>query len=144
MLSEERVKHMTNMALFEKKESKNYMIAVKYSRKDYVSGSMAIGFVTVSILYAVAFLAVFSLVLAVTESKADTLVIVLLAVAGVALYLVALYVHLLSVKNKAIKKYAEGKKKLKKVINDMTILENMYEEEEQGLKPELAASWDEE
>lgn len=144
MLSEERVKHMTNMALFEKKESKNYMIAVKYSRKDYVSGNMAIGFVTVSILYAVAFFAVFSIVLAITDSKADVLVILLLVVAGIALYLVALYAHLLSVKKKALKRYADGKKKLKKVINDMTILENMYEEEEQGLKPELAATWDEE
>ncbi len=129
MLNIDRVQHMTSMALYEKKESKNIMMAVRYTRRDYLTVCMLSGFLSCTILYGILYFGALVILLSTVIRNVNTLAVILMIILGLILYLSILYLHLLHVKREANQRYTEDKEKLKKLQQAYRILDEMYEQE---------------
>lgn len=136
MLSEERVKHMTKMALFEQNESRKIQPVLKYSKKDYmilcVIAHIFLGTALYLIITGIVVTALFSTVFVNMHLFGLVLGIVL----GMLLYVVFIFFYLRAARKRAIKRYDEGQRVAKELRKDYHILQKMYEEEESNKAPE--------
>lgn len=139
MLNEERVRHMTHMAMFEEKEYRQIAPALEYNKKDYVNLAAVWHFILGTVVYWLAYVFVISTAFSFVGVEIHVAVVVLIIVAGVLLYAFYIYAHLLRVCNEARHRYDEGVQKLRKLRRDYKLLEEMYEREEQLKEPE---GWD--
>ena len=137
MLNQERVRHMTHMALKEKELSKEYMSVINTSKQDYLSmnGTKAfiLGTVTYIFIYFLVVFALFHTLL----GNLNKMVVVMLALIGILGYLMYLYVFMGSQRRAAKERYRIGKAALKERIEDWNILEEMYIREEESKSPTM-------
>lgn len=139
MLNEERVRHMTQMAMFEEKEGRVYQLALEYNRKDYVSLMSVVHFLIGTLFYWACYAAIAFFLLSVMVSDTHIVMIILGVVAGVLLYAFYIYSHMVRVRREAGRRYDQGLEKLNHLRKDYRILEKMYQKEEQLKEPE---GWD--
>ncbi len=138
MINEERVKHMTMMAIFEKELGPEYQPMLKYSKKEYVALHGWGGFLAGTVFYGVIYaLVVLYLVGSVIENL-TTMYILLIALVGLLLYAAYIIMHVHNTRSRAAKKYKIGKRLIKELANQYVKLNRMYEDEEQQTKPIMA------
>lgn len=137
MLNQERVRHMTHMAMKEKKYSREYMSVVNTSKQDYLSMHATKAFILGTITYVFIYLlAVYALFQTLLENL-DKLVIVMLGLIGILGYLMYLYVFMRSKRRAAKEAYRIGKAALSERIEDWNTLEEMYIKEEENKSPTM-------
>ena len=122
MLDEKRIRQMTKLAFFEKKEEKNALRIGRYFRSDYIGKELLKNFFLASIGYI--------LVLAVV----DTIDLQFAAGCLIASYLCFLAVYSIAVYVISTIRYQGAQKKLKWYGKELDDLQNMYEEQEKSGK----------
>ena len=138
MLNENRVRHMTHMAMDEKKNSRKYMSVVNLSKADYLSLNSLLAFLLGTITYAVLYFIIVAVLFNTVVSNISIMVFVLLLLIGVLGYLMYLYVFMTHWKKRASKRYNIGKRALNDRVQDWEALENLYVEEEENKSPTIA------
>jgi ABC-type bacteriocin/lantibiotic exporter with double-glycine peptidase domain len=133
MLNEERVKQMTRMALYEKKERHDLRLANDYRKSDYkgmrMVGAFLLGTLLFIILYgAVAAYVVYNYVMVIHSTE------VLAAVfAGLLIYILVMFFYLRYISKSSKKKYENAYKKMKYFDNEKKKLLHMYRMEEYNI-----------
>lgn len=136
MLSEERVKHMTKMAMFEKEEGKKIQPVIKYNQKDYETLRMIGGIFVGTVIYAVLYAFVLGMLYSMVMLNINMIAIIIELVIGVVLYILFLYVYLRNIKKNASVRYAQGVEVMKHMRRDYLELGQIYEKEESMTRPE--------
>ena len=136
MLSEERVKHMTKMALFEKKESRKIQPVMKYNKKDYMGLCVIVNIFLGTALYLMIIGIVVTALYSTVFTNLHLFGLVLGIVLGMLLYVVFIFFYLRAVRKRASKRYNEGLRVAKELRKDYHTLQKMYEEEESNKAPE--------
>ncbi len=139
MLNEERVKHMTRIALFEKKEGRELQPMMHYSKRDYLTLNTIKDVIAGTLFYGVVYLGIVTLILMFLVSNLNMLILISGIVLGLLGYVIYLYYYLRYMYGKAEKRYDEGKRKLKGLAQEYRALEEMYHQEE---KMEMPEGWD--
>ena len=119
MLDEKRIRQMTKLAFFEKKEEKNALRIGRYFRSDYIGKELLKNFFLASIGY------ILVLAVVVLEFAAGCLIasyLCFLAVYSIAVYVISTI------------RYQGAQKKLKWYGKELDDLQNMYEEQEKSGK----------
>ena len=143
MLNEERVRLMTKMAMFEKREGKNVAPIMNYTKKDYVSFRKLIAFLIGTVLYGGIFgLIVAALFLTVIQNI-DRITLLLILLVGVIGYLLFIYLYLLIVGRRASRKFKRESRKLENYRHAWDLLERMYEREEAEKAPKMSRAVEE-
>lgn len=136
MLSEERVKHMTKIAMFEQKEMKKIQPVLKYRKKDYLSICMLANVFLASFLYLAAYGLVVVLLFSTVFTNLHMIGLVLGLVLGILLYIVYMYFYLGYIRKQYVRRYDEGVELTKTLRREYQALLKMYEQEEMEKKPE--------
>ncbi len=137
MLNQERVRHMTHMAMKEKELSTEYMAVVNTTKKDFLSMHATKAFILGTITYVFIYFLVVYALFHTLLGNLDKLVVVMLILIGILGYLMYLYVFMGSQKRAAKERYRIGKAALKERIEDWDILEEMYIREEESKSPTM-------
>jgi len=135
MLNEDRVRHMTKMAMFEKETGRKIQPALQYSKRDYISMRLSRGIISGTLIYMLAFGAIFILLFATVFTNMHVFIALLLLLVGVLLYIIFLYYYLHSIRRHAKKEYQVAAKDVKKLQKDLQLLEEMYDAEEESRVP---------
>ncbi|MCR4998425.1 MAG: hypothetical protein K6A05_01135 [Lachnospiraceae bacterium] len=138
MLNEERVRLMTKMAMFEKKEGQNIAPILNYTKKDYISSRKLIAFLIGTVLYGGLFGIVLAALFFTVILNIDRITILLILLIGVIGYLLFIYLYLLIVHRRANRKYKRESHKLENYRQAWDRLEKLYEREEQERAPKMA------
>lgn len=136
MLSEERVKHMTKMAILEKREGRKLQPVLKYAKRDYLEMCVITNVFLGTLVYVILYLLVIGVLFSTVLTNLHVFGIVLCLVLGLLFYVIYLYFYLRGVRKQYTKKYDEGLEVAKELRKDYQILEQMYQEEEQQKSPE--------
>ena len=136
MINEERVKHMTSMAIFEKEYGPDYQPMLRYSKKEYVALHGWGGFLAGTIFFGIIYVAIVLYIAGNVIENITTMYILLMVLAGLLAY--ALYVHVHNTRRRAAKQYRRGKRLIKELAFKYSRLNLMYEDEVQQTKPLLA------
>jgi Flp pilus assembly protein TadB len=136
MLSEERVKLMTRMAMCEEKEGRKIQPAKKYRKRDYVSLCTIGGFFLGTICYGVVYLGILAVLFSTVLINLHLLTFLICVIAGILLYILYMYLYLQSVRKRARHRYDEGMELIKKLRQDYLRLEEIYAKEEAMKSPE--------
>lgn len=136
MINEERVRHMTQMAMYEEKENHKVQMVLQYNKKDYVNMRLAWYLVIGTILYWMLFLFVVISILSFTGANLHILLLLLGLIAGGMLYVVYLYYYGKKIKKDAKLAYQKFQEQAKRLKRDYEILEELYQKEEELLEPE--------
>ena len=133
MINEERVKHMTSMAIFEKEYGPDYQPMLRYSKKEYVALHGWGGFLAGTIFFGIIYVAIVLYIAGNVLENITTMYILLMALAGLLAYALYIIVH-----GRAAKQYRRGKRLIKELASKYSRLNLMYEDEVQQTKPLLA------
>lgn len=129
MINQDRVMHMTRMAIFEEEMESMYQPAMRYNKRAYVSmmglGGFLSGTFLFLLLYGGGFLAYFMLVV----KEFDKQKIGLVVIAGVLLYFLYIVVRVYFVRKRAKRRYAQGKFLLGELTSAYATLVAMYNRE---------------
>ncbi|HIX14287.1 MAG TPA: hypothetical protein H9740_00925 [Candidatus Hungatella pullicola] len=127
MLSEEKIKIMTNLAIFEKKEGKNISPAYRYFRSDYISSKMFRSFFsyTLSFLLILALCALYYIDRWLNAMELDSLLNTGLTIGGV--YAAGLVVYLIISYRVYSKKYEYASRGTKVYLSKLKRLDKRYE-----------------
>lgn len=136
MLSEERVKHMVKIAMFEQKEMKKIQPVLKYSKKDYLGICLLANVFLASFLYLVAYGLLVVLLFSTVFTNLHMIGLVLGLVLGILLYIVYMYFWLGHIRKQYVKRYDEGVELTKILRREYQALQKMYEQEDMEKKPE--------
>jgi hypothetical protein len=130
MVNEERVKNLYKIALYERDEKKYERQTGHYYKKDYISKEMiksffvgTLAYILMVLLWIISTLDEFLRSVNNLEFIKDTIIIVFLYIAFMALYLIATYFI-------AATRYKEGKVRLKEYLKALKVTKKMYEREE--------------
>ena len=137
MLSEERVIHMTRMAMDEEKNADRYTSVINITKKDYLSWHGLVSFLLGTITYVVFFGAMVAALLHKILDNITIPLVMLLALLGVIGYLLYLYLYMSSSRRWAKRQYEAGRKALHHRISDWDRLEEIYIEEEENKSPTM-------
>ena len=137
MLNQERVRHMTHMAMKEKEYSREYLSVVNTSKQDYLSMHATKAFILGTITYVFIYLLVVYALFQTLLGNIDKLVVVMLGLIGILGYLMYLYVFMRSKRRAAKEAYRMGKAALNERIEDWNTLEEMYIKEEESKSPTM-------
>lgn len=129
MLSEDRIKVMTRLAVFEKEHAKENEIASKFYKNDYVSYHMIWTGVTTTIAYGLCLLLFFLLNFESYMNKMHTMNLLEQGKIIIILYICAMVFMLTVAWFFYRKKYESAKKRLKEYCNRLHDLEKIYNEE---------------
>ena len=121
MLDEKRIRQMTKLAFFEKKEEKNALRIGRYFRSDYIGNILVLA---VAVLYHIEWLV----------NEIDTIDLQFAAGCLIASYLCFLAVYSIAVYVISTIRYQGAQKKLKWYGKELDDLQNMYEEQEKSGK----------
>lgn len=137
MINEERVKHMTRMAIFEKEKGPEYQPMLRYSRKEYIALHGWGGFFAGTIFFAALYtLFVMYLVGSVLENV-TTMYVMLIGLIGLLAYAAYIIMHIYNTRRRAAKSYKRGSKLLKELRGQYETLEQMYSTEEAEETPKV-------
>ncbi len=143
MINEDRVKHMTRMAIFEKKMGPQYQPMLKYSRKDFVALNGWAGFLAGSLFFWACYAAVITYLISFVIENITAMYIMLIALVGLLGYAAYIILHVSAVRRKADKRYRRGRRMIKELGNRYAKLNRMYESERQKTRPLLARELEE-
>lgn len=138
MVNEERVIHMTRMAIFEKEKGPEYQPMLKYSKKDYIALNGWVGFFSGTVFFWAIYAAIITYLVSSVIENITAMYIVLIALVGLLGYAAYIILHVSSVRRKADKRYRRGRRMIKDLGNRYAKLHHMYESERQKTKPLLA------
>lgn len=136
MLSEERVKQMTKMAIYERKEGRKIAPVLKYHKRDYVEICVICNVFLGTIVYGILYLGVIGALFSTLFTNLHLFGIVLCLVLGLLCYVIYMYFYLRSVKKRYAKRYDESAEVAKVLRREYQILEQIYEQEELQKTPE--------
>ena len=139
MLNEERVRLMTKMAMFEKREGKNIAPILNYTKKDYVSSRKLFAFLIGTVLYCGIFGVIVAALFFTVIKNIDRITLLLILLVGLIGYLLFIYLYLLIVQRRASRRYKRENRKLESYRRAWDALESLYEREEQQKAPKMAA-----
>ena len=138
MINEERVKHMTSMAIFEKELGPEYQPMLRYSKKEYVALHGWGGFLAGTIFFGIIYVAIVVYIAGNVLENITTMYVLLMILAGLLAYTLYIIVHIHNVRRRATKRYRRGKRLIKELASKYSKLNLMYEDEVQQTKPLLA------
>lgn len=138
MINEERVKHMTSMAIFEKEYGPDYQPMLRYSKKEYVALHGWGGFLAGTIFFGIIYVAIVLYIAGNVIENITTMYILLMVLAGLLAYALYIIVHVHNTRSRAAKQYRRGKRLIKELAFKYSRLNLMYEDEVQQTKPLLA------
>ena len=138
MINEERVKHMTSIAIFEKEMGPEYQPMLKYSKKEYIALHGWGGFLAGTLIFALIYAAIVLYVVGNVIEKITVMYMLLLGLAGLLAYTLYIIIHVHNTRRRAAKQYRRGKKLIKELAGKYSELNLMYEDEAQQTKPLLA------
>lgn len=132
MLDEKRIRQMTKLAFFEKKEEKNALRIGRYFRSDYIGKELLKNFFQASIGYVlvVAVMAFYHIEWLVDEI--DTVDLQVAAGCLIASYLCFLAVYSIAVYVISTIRYQRAQKKLKGYGKELDELQRMYDEQKKS------------
>lgn len=136
MLNEDRVKHMTHMAMFEKREAKKLQPMMRYSKRDYVNLCVILNIFLGTALYLTLCVAVVSVLYSTLFVNLHAFGLILGIVLMFLVYVVFLYFFLNASRKRHTRRYEESIQAAKELRREYRILEQMYEEEETQKIPE--------
>ncbi|MCR4694919.1 MAG: hypothetical protein K5773_06325 [Pseudobutyrivibrio sp.] len=142
MINEERVKHMTAMAIFEKECGPEYQPMLKYSKKDYVALHGWGGFIAGTLMFWVAYGLIIIYMVGNYEKNITTMYILLITLIGVLLYAAYIIMHVYLIRKRAAKQYRIGKRLIKERANQFVKLNLMYDNEIQQTRSMLAKEFE--
>ena len=140
MINEERVKHMTSMAIFEKELGPEYQPMLRYSRKEYVALYGWGGFLTGTLFFGIIYVAIIIYIAGNVLENITTMYILLMILAGMLAYALYIIIHVHNTRRRAAKQYRKGKRLIKELALRYSKLNMMYEDEARETKPLLARS----
>ena len=143
MINEERVKHMTSMAIFEKELGPEYQPMLRYSKKEYIALHGWGGFLAGTIFFAVIYVGVVLYIAGNVLENITTMYILLMILIGLLVYALYIIVHVHNTRRRAAKQYRMGKRLIKELASKYSKLNLMYEDEVQQTKPLLARNKEE-
>ena len=139
MLNEERVKHMTRMAMVEEKENRKLRPVLYYSKKDYLSLCTIGGVFAGTLVYGILYVGAVAILFGTFFVNLSLVGLILGILLGLVLYVLYLYYYLRSVRRRARKRYDEGAALVRQLRRDYRILNGMYQKEDLSKTPE---GWD--
>ena len=138
MINEERVKHMTSMAIFEKELGPEYQPMLRYSKKEYIALHGWGGFLAGTVFFAVIYVGIVLYITGNVLENITTMYILLMILIGLLVYALYIIVHVHNTRRRAAKQYRMGKRLIKELAAKYSKLNLMYEDEAQQTKPLLA------
>ena len=130
MLNEERVKHMTRMAMVEEKENRKLRPVLYYSKKDYLSLCTIGGVFAGTLVYGILYVGAVAILFGTFFVNLSLVGLILGILLGLVLYVLYLYYYLRSVRRRARKRYDEGAALVRQLRRDYRILNEMYQKED--------------
>lgn len=127
MLNEDKIKLMTSIAMFEKKEGKHIFPANRYFRSDYISGRMLRSFFAYTVCF---ILCVMMWVLSNMEQLLNTMnldTVVKEARTGVVLYTAGLILYLIITWHVSSRRYEYARRGMRVYIAKLKRLEKRYD-----------------
>ena len=143
MINEERVKHMTSIAIFEKENGPEYQPMLKYSKKEYIALHGWGGFLAGTVIYGVIYISIILYLVSNVLEKITTVYMLLMVLAGLLVYAAYIILHVHNVRRRAAKQYKRGRRLIKELAAKYSKLNYMYEDEAQQTKPLLARQFEE-
>ncbi len=143
MINEERVKHMTSMAIFEKELGPEYQPMLRYSKKEYIALHGWGGFLAGTVFFAVIYVGIVLYIAGNVLENITTMYILLMILIGLLIYALYIIVHVHNTRRRAAKQYRMGKRLIKELAAKYSKLNLMYEDEAQQTKPLLARNKEE-
>ncbi|WP_155950997.1 hypothetical protein [Pseudobutyrivibrio sp. MD2005] len=138
MINEDRVRHMTSMAIFEKELGPEYQPMLRYSKKEYVALHGWGGFLTGTLFFAVIYIGIVLYIAGNVLENITTMYILLMILAGLLAYALYIIIHVHNTRRRAAKQYRKGKRLIKELANKYSKLNLMYEDEARETRPLLA------
>ena|GEM_PF-666645 len=138
MLNEERVRHMTHMAMMEKKKLKDYGPVTNIAKSDFLSLNSMLAFLLGTITYVAFYSAIVAILFNTLLDNINTMVFVLLLLIGILGYLMYLYIFMTRAKKRAKHNYKVGRRALNERVHDWEVLEQIYLAEEERKSPTIA------
>ena len=142
MINEERVRHMTAMAIFEKEMGPEYQPMLRYSKKEYIALHGWGGFLAGTLFYGAIYAAIVLYLVSNVLENITTMYILMIALAGLLVYAAYIIIHVHTARARAAKRYKRGKRLIKELAGKYSKLNHMYENEVQQTKPLLARDYD--
>ncbi len=139
MLSEQRVMHMTKMAMIEDKQVRKLGPAIHYRKRDYLSLCTLGGVFLGTLIYAALYAGLIVLLVSTLVVNIHLVGLILGILLGLVLYILYMYYYLRMVRRHAAKRYDEGVTLLRHLRKDYRELREMYQEEDLSKIPE---GWD--
>ena len=143
MINEERVKHMTSMAIFEKELGPEYQPMLRYSRKEYIALHGWGGFLAGTIFFGVVYALIVLYLVGNVIDNITTMYILMIALAGLLAYALYIIIHVHNARSRAARRYRRGKRLIKELGSRYSKLHHMYEDEARQTRPLLARDYDE-
>lgn len=134
MLDEKRIRQMTKLAFFEKKEEKNALRIGRDFRRDYIGKELLKNFFLASIGYILVLAVAVLYHIEWLVDEIDTIDLQFAAGCLIASYLCFLAVYSIAVYVISTIRYQGAQKKLKWYGKELDDLQNMYEEQEKSGK----------
>jgi pilus assembly protein TadC len=131
MIREDRLEHMTRMAMYEKKEGQNLKIAQEFRKSDYVGLKTFSAFLIGTLIYFVIYSLLVVGMLFNYSGNLHFRLIATIVFAGLILYVIFMFLLLRHTRIMAAKAYKKGKAKEKEWKVMLDRLEDMYKQEEQ-------------
>lgn len=132
MLDEKRIRQMTKLAFFEKKEEKNALRIGRYFRSDYIGKELLKNFFLASIGYILVLAVAVLYHIEWLVDEIDTIDLQFAAGCLIASYLCFLAVYSIAVYVISTIRYQGAQKKLKWYGKELDDLQNIYEEQEKA------------
>lgn len=138
MINEERVRHMTAMAIFEKEMGPEYQPMLRYSKREYVALHGWGGFIAGTLFFGAIYAGIVVYLVSNVIENLTTMYLLIIALAGLLVYAAYIIMHVHAVRVRASKRYKRGKRLIKELGSKYSKLSSMYESEAQQTKPLLA------
>lgn len=131
MLNVDRVRYMTQLAMFEKNELREFAGTQSYTRDDYVHTKLLLGLIAGSIFYAIAYAVGIALLLAFVVKRINSTFLILAVTIGLLVYLLFIYIYLRGVGQRARRRYDKGLEVMAHFQDQLEGLEEIYRREEE-------------
>lgn len=136
MINEDRVRHMTRIAIYEKEEGRNLNPMMHYSKKDYLALHTILNVVTGTVFYFLLYAGAVMLFLMIFLANLHALLVIIGVITGILGYITYMYFYLRLMRRRDEQHYDKGREKLKKLAGEYRVLEEMYRQEEGAETPE--------
>lgn len=141
MINEERVRHMTAMAIFEKELGPEYQPMLKYSKKEYVALHGWGGFLAGTLIYGAVYALIITYIIGNVIENLNQMYMLLFILVGLLVYAAYIIIHVHNVRRRASRNYKRGRRLIKELAHKYSTLNLMYEDEAQQTKPLLAREY---